>query len=105
MRDGKRPTHEVAMVRFLSGQCPLCGRGKGDSKGIEERIKMEDLFCHSCRRSWTPTTVLRLKHELPVNRAKHPSELAVTVPSVGVKVPSPSFFQRLWKSFAILAGK
>lgn len=103
MKNGKRPTHELAMHRFLSGKCPLCGKGKGDPKGIEERTSMagvKDLYCHSCRRPWTNKTVLDLKHELPVNGngARHPSELAVTV-------PSPSFFRLLLRSFAALVGK
>lgn len=67
MNKGKRPTYEVAMDRFFRDQCPLCGRGKGEPKGIEKRIKMEDLYCHNCKRPWTSKTVLDLKHELPTN--------------------------------------
>ncbi|MFQ6029850.1 MAG: hypothetical protein ACE5Q6_20430 [Dehalococcoidia bacterium] len=43
---------EVAVARFKQGQCPCCGKGVGESRGLEYRPKSEDLYCHSCRRPW-----------------------------------------------------
>ena len=43
---------DTAVARFKQGQCPCCGKGIGESRGLEYRPKFEDLYCHSCKRSW-----------------------------------------------------
>lgn len=101
----QRPLYEIALERFLRDQCPLCGRGRGDSRGIEIRQKMGDIFCHNCGRAWIPASVLKLRHELPVNGASHPSELVAAAPSVLTKAPPSSFLRRLLRSIVALVGR
>ena len=101
----RRPTYEVALDRFVRGQCPLCGKGKGEPKGVEKRENMGDIFCHSCRREWTNTTVLRLKHELSRN-GNVPLGIAFSPLDPPSRVIQfPSLFQRFFKRIAALVGK
>ena len=43
---------EMAVVRFKRGQCPGCGKGLGESRGLEYRPRFEDIYCHTCKRAW-----------------------------------------------------
>ena len=46
----REPPFEVALQRYKEGQCPTCGKGKGEPKGLEKRPK--DMYCHTCRKRW-----------------------------------------------------
>ena len=59
METKKTPTYEIAIDRYLKGECPFCGRR------MEKREKLGDHFCHKCKRAWTGEDVLSLKKELP----------------------------------------
>ena len=48
----KGPSLELAAQRFRQGMCPGCGKRSGESRGLEYRAKTEDLYCHTCRKSW-----------------------------------------------------
>ena len=43
---------EVALTRYRQGQCPGCGKGLGDPKGLEQRRRRGDLYRHTCKRTW-----------------------------------------------------
>lgn len=45
-------TFETAMMRFRQGKCPCCGKGLGEPKGLEQRMRLGDLYCHTCKRRW-----------------------------------------------------
>ena len=47
-----QPRLEEAVRRYRQGQCPLCGSGKGERRGLEQRKRKNDIYCHTCRRSW-----------------------------------------------------
>lgn len=69
-----------AMERFKQGRCPCCGKAIGESRGLEFRRKLSDLYCHTCRRRWPveldvealrneftlPEFVLLNEHPIPV---------------------------------------
>ncbi|TSC97570.1 MAG: hypothetical protein Greene101447_424 [Parcubacteria group bacterium Greene1014_47] len=46
----REPSLEVALQRYKQGQCPTCGRSKGERKGLQERA--DDIYCHTCGKSW-----------------------------------------------------
>ena len=41
-----------ALERFKQGRCPCCGKGIGESRGMELRAKSADLYCHTCKKAW-----------------------------------------------------
>ena len=43
---------EIALTRYRQGQCPTCGKGLGEPRGLERRRRPSDLYCHTCKRSW-----------------------------------------------------
>ncbi len=43
---------EAAKRRFKQGRCPSCDKGLGEAKGLEQRVRQGDLYCHTCRLSW-----------------------------------------------------
>ena len=43
---------EAAIARFKRGQCPSCGKGLGEPRGLEYRPRFEDVYCHTCKRPW-----------------------------------------------------
>jgi hypothetical protein len=45
-------TFELALARYKQGRCPCCGKGVGEPRGLENRGKFGDIYCHTCRRSW-----------------------------------------------------
>jgi hypothetical protein len=45
-------TFELALARYKQGRCPRCGKGVGEPRGLENRSKFGDIYCHTCRRSW-----------------------------------------------------
>jgi hypothetical protein len=46
-------TFELALARYKQGKCPCCGKGVGEPRGLENRSKFGDIYCHTCRRSWS----------------------------------------------------
>jgi hypothetical protein len=106
MSTQRRPTYEAALERFLRSECPLCGRGKGDPKGIEERKNMADIYCHTCRRSWTTPVVLNLKHELRRNGVSGAPVEDLTEPFQPLaQTATPSLAQRILSRISALVGK
>jgi hypothetical protein len=81
----RQPPLEVAVRRYRQGQCPLCGKGKGERRGLEERP--HDLYCHSCKRSWSLTyeNEEALGAELPLVEMQEPEEEGF----VGAPSPPP----------------
>ena len=43
---------EIASKRYRQGQCPNCGKGLGEPRGLQSRGRTGDLYCHTCKRSW-----------------------------------------------------
>ena len=46
------PTLDLGLDRFKHGNCPSCGKSKGEPKGLEYRSRSADLFCHTCKKRW-----------------------------------------------------
>jgi hypothetical protein len=43
-------TFDLAIARYKQGRCPGCGKGVGEPRGLEYRRRLEDLYCHTCKR-------------------------------------------------------
>ena len=61
-------THiDLAAEWYKQGRCPGCGKRLGEPRGLEYRSRSEDLYCHTCRKSWPIELDLRvLRDELSV---------------------------------------
>ena len=44
--------YALAIERFKQGNCPGCGRGFGQRRGLEYRKGPDDIYCHSCKETW-----------------------------------------------------
>ena len=61
---------DVAVARYKRGRCPRCGKGLGDSKGLEYRSRHRDLYCHTCRVRWPVELDIRvLQDELSLSES------------------------------------
>ena len=50
---GDRPrVTDVAIDWYKQGRCPGCGKRFGERRGLEYRSRSEDLYCHTCKKSW-----------------------------------------------------
>lgn len=44
--------YTLAVERFKQGNCPGCGKGFGQPRGLEYRKGPDDIYCHSCKETW-----------------------------------------------------
>ena len=99
---------EVAAQRFRQGMCPGCGKRAGEPRGLEYRAKSEDLYCHTCRKSWPIELDLDvLRRELSTLSPTQTKEQAAPTPGAVLGRPKSeapvrssglwSFFRRLLK--------
>ena len=42
----------LAVERFKQGNCPCCGKGFGQPRGLEYRKGPDNIYCHSCKETW-----------------------------------------------------
>ncbi len=78
---------EVALTRYRQGQCPGCGKGLGEPRGLERRTRPDDLYCHTCKRPWPlQMEAVVLREELA---SRQPAEL-VASPQEDRAEPLPS---------------
>ena len=42
----------LAVERFKQGNCPCCGKGFGQPRGLEYRKGPNNIYCHSCKETW-----------------------------------------------------
>lgn len=90
------PSLELAAQRFRQGMCPGCGRRSGERRGLEYRAKSDDLYCHSCRKSWPVELDMDiLRRELatlsPSRAPERPSPEAIDAEEAPGPSPRPSF--------------
>ena len=52
IKSDAEPAYTTAVERFKQGQCPGCGKGFGQPRGLEYRKGPDDLYCHTCKLSW-----------------------------------------------------
>ncbi len=43
---------DIAIAWYKQGRCPCCGKSLGEPRGLEYRVRSQDLYCHACRRRW-----------------------------------------------------
>lgn len=61
-------TLALALDRYKQGMCPCCGKGRGETKGLEYRTRSNDLYCHTCKRRWPVELELAyLQRELQIS--------------------------------------
>ncbi len=51
-REDKASKIEIAIAWYKQGRCPGCGKSLGEPRGLEYRVRSQDLYCHACRRRW-----------------------------------------------------
>ena len=44
--------YTLAVERFKQGNCPCCGKGFGQPRGLEYRKGPDNIYCHSCKETW-----------------------------------------------------
>lgn len=101
------PVFIRAIERFKQGMCPCCGKGFGQSRGLEYRRGPEDIYCHTCKVSWPvelDPEVLRARLSMPesptADARPFPMEIPMemeqaTLKGVGVATRLGRFFQRV----------
>ena len=74
---------DEAMERYKQGRCPSCGKGVGESKGLEFRTRLTDLYCHTCRRNWpVELNIEALRDELALPESTHPKVSPLSIPDL-----------------------
>ena len=81
---------EIAAQRFKQGMCPGCGKRSGEPRGLEYRAKSEDLYCHTCRKSWPIELDLDvLRRELSTLTPAGAHERTAPTPGAVMEHPKP----------------
>ena len=51
-REDKASIIDIAVAWYKQGRCPFCGKSLGEPRGLEYRMRSQDLFCHGCKKRW-----------------------------------------------------
>jgi hypothetical protein len=79
-------TFDLAIARYKRGKCPGCGKGVGEPKGLEYRRRLEDLYCHTCKRPWPVEMDARiLRGQLALSEP--PEGDISSFPMLGISLP------------------
>ncbi len=79
---------ETALARYKLGKCPCCGKGVGEPRGLEYRRRAQDVYCHSCRKSWPlEMDVAKMRLELSIQEAPQSGKDVCPIEVVGERPP------------------
>ena len=71
---GGPPTFELASERYRQGKCPCCGKARGEPRGLEYRLKANDLYWHTCKKQWPLELDLNdLRREISIAASSAPN--------------------------------
>ena len=88
--DEKERELDDAVERFKQGRCPCCGKGIGESRGMEFRAKSADLYCHTCKKSWPmELDIGALEEELALQEVILVDSLPVSLPNSSIPNEGP----------------